>query len=584
MTAAAMSRLAGVVAAIGGLFAALLFVAPAQAVPSQQWAPTVPSSADWTRPDASVSQDPAEIAAEAPADEPLEVVITRETATGPEFETVRAGSISRASSIIGNAQDDADVLAVSMAGQMSIAISNDEYRPQQWALDTLRAEKSWARSRGAGAKVAVIDTGVQRNHPDLAGRTLPGYNATNGTSDVRDFNGHGTHVAGIIAARSNNRIGVAGLAPDAKILPVRVLGADGTGSTAVVARGITWAVRHRAQIINMSLIGENDPSVRKAIEYARSQNVIVVAAAGNSGCIWPPGGKGPTWYPAALPGVIGVGSVDSTLQISSFSSCGRWVDVSAPGGAIMSTWRGSSYQGISGTSMAAPHVSALAAQTVSQIGNGYSAKKVAALIGQYTRDLGPSGRDTSFGSGLIDPVATLSRATAKLRLSASRKAIIAGSRLKISGRLTYADGAPIAGRRVSMTATLRGKKRTYTMVTNTRGAFAKTYSLSHKVRFVASAGAVGNTAASSRALNYRAVRPKWAYKHSRSKVKVANTARYGQTVRLQKLRKGRWHTIASTKVTARQRSWTTRTGRGTWRLLSVANAKLTTRTSPRWRS
>ena len=194
-----------------GLIAATIGAVPAQAGPRVD---------AWAERTASVAQDPAKIVAKAPEGESLQVVVPQVTEDAPEFETVNTDSVSEAKSIIGDAQDESDTIAVSMAQPVRIAASNDPLRKYQWALDTLRAETAWAASGGDGITVAVVDTGVQASHPDLNDQVLPGYNAIDDGTNAADDNGHGTHVSGIIAATANNKTGIAGLARYAKILPV----------------------------------------------------------------------------------------------------------------------------------------------------------------------------------------------------------------------------------------------------------------------------------------------------------------------------------------------------------------------------
>ncbi|RYJ05342.1 MAG: peptidase S8, partial [Actinomycetales bacterium] len=257
-----------------------------------------------------------------------------------------------------------------------------------------------------------VDTGVAA-HTDLGSNRLAGRDFVDPGTSATDPNGHGTHVAGIVAAIANNRRGVAGLAPHARILPVRVLGADGSGTTDVIARGVVYAADRGVQVINLSLAAtQSDTALQRAVQYAQRKGVLVVAAAGNDGegcflfgC--------PTQYPAAYADVVGVGAVTSSLRRASFSSFGSWVDIAAPGDVILSTipstqrlggdCNGRRYCALSGTSMATPYVAAAAALAYSE--KGWRGNAISRRLFSTATDLGSSGRDDSFGHGLVNPSA-----------------------------------------------------------------------------------------------------------------------------------------------------------------------------------
>lgn len=271
----------------------------------------------------------------------------------------------------------------------------DPGRPQQWGLDALGTAAAWAVTRGAGVIVAVVDTGVAPA-PDLAGRLLEGWNVITNTEASADDNGHGTHVAGTIAEDEGNGLAEAGVAPEASILPVKVLGADGTGSDADVAAGIVWAADHAARIVNLSLGGAEPSTVlADAVVYARGKGVLIVAAAGNDG--------GAVAVPARLAGVIAVGAVDSALARAPFSAGGRALDLVAPGvGILQQTLDGAggfADRSLSGTSMAAPHVAGVAALILAA-GRSTTATGVARLLARSALDLGVTGRDAAYGAGL----------------------------------------------------------------------------------------------------------------------------------------------------------------------------------------
>jgi subtilisin family serine protease len=279
-----------------------------------------------------------------------------------------------------------------------LRIEDEPYGADEWGLYATGAEDAWTVTRGAGVTVAVVDTGVDGSHPDLVGRVLPQVRVTAAPAPGTDVRPpwHGTHVAGIIAA-SMNGVGIVGLANQSSVLPIRVLDDDGTGDTATVAAGVNEAVRRKVQVINLSLGGRgNDPVLARAIDRALAAGITVVAAAGNEHEL-----GNPTNYPANLPGVIGVGSVSSDFRRSAFSNTGAYVDLVAPGEDIRSTYPGASWMWASGTSMAAPFVSAAAA-LVRAANPTLSASRVASMLFSTAwDDESEDGKDAAFGYGLV---------------------------------------------------------------------------------------------------------------------------------------------------------------------------------------
>jgi subtilisin family serine protease len=282
----------------------------------------------------------------------------------------------------------------------------DPFRPQQWALDDVAFGAAWSTTRGAGVTVAIVDSGVLGNHEDLAGSVLSGADFVGSGNGWNDQLGHGTHVAGVIAAHASNGLGITGAAPGVKILPVRVLDGGGSGQSSDVAAGIIYAADHGARVINLSLGGTNpDAGTHAAIQYAVSKGSVVLAAAGNSG-----EQGSPKIYPGAFPEVIAVGAVDSHNQRASFSNVGDYVDVVAPGVDTISTYNASthSYAWGSGTSMATPYAAAEAALIVAS-DSTRDVASVRHMIEATARDLGPAGRDSSYGYGLISPLGVVHR-------------------------------------------------------------------------------------------------------------------------------------------------------------------------------
>ncbi|MGH3443372.1 MAG: S8 family serine peptidase [Nitriliruptorales bacterium] len=238
------------------------------------------------------------------------------------------------------------------------ATPNDPHWPRQWAQMKIGATSAWDLTRGSpDVVVAVLDTGVDAAHPDLDGALVAGIDLVNEDEDPADDHvdadgnrvGHGTMVAGIVAARSNNGIGVAGMCWRCQVMAVKVLGADGSGRGSTAARGIEWAVDNGADIVNMSF-GSLDTSsaLEAAVTYARDRGVVVVAAAGNAPADEPV-------YPAAYPGVIGVAGTDEADELYPWSAYGEWVSLAAPG-CVGTTKVGDRYGDLCGTSAATPLV------------------------------------------------------------------------------------------------------------------------------------------------------------------------------------------------------------------------------------
>ncbi len=280
-------------------------------------------------------------------------------------------------------------------------IPNDPLFPLQYALVNIRAPQGWQLNTGAASiTIAIVDSGVDISHPELAPKLLPGYDFVSMDSFPQDENGHGTHVAGIAAAQSDNGAGMAGVSWGAKILPVRVLNASNSGKYSDVALGIKYATDQGAQVINLSLGGSTPSSaLEEAINYAAAHGVALVAAAGNNG--------GGILYPAAYPAVIAVASTDSANQRAASSSYGAAMDLSAPGVSIYSLSPGGAFTYKSGTSMASPHVAgALAVLMGANGGNAWLARQaleVSAL------DINPTGWDIYTGAGLIQLDAALQK-------------------------------------------------------------------------------------------------------------------------------------------------------------------------------
>lgn len=301
-----------------------------------------------------------------------------------------------------------------LGGARPASSSNDTYWSNLWGIRKIGADKAWATGTGKGVTIAIVDTGVDPTHEDLRRNVISGWDVIAGDATPRDENGHGTHVAGIAAAVANNGLGVAGVAPDAKIMPVRVLGPDGTGSSTDVDTGIRWAADHGAKVINLSL-GDNiviedvsGGSMASAVDYAWSKGAICVVAAGNSGFFR-------TEFQQSK-AIIVTATRPDDQQASYATSVGLapW-GIAAPGGdsndgqaseILSSFWssKGSKYAYEMGTSMATPHVSGAAAILR---GLGLTPQQTVDRLLSTAKDIGPSGNDMTFGHGRLDVAAAV---------------------------------------------------------------------------------------------------------------------------------------------------------------------------------
>jgi subtilisin family serine protease len=279
----------------------------------------------------------------------LRVVVVRMAARERDAALTRL----RASDFVAGAEKDAVLQGLDVT-------PNDGYWSAQWGLRRVGLPSAWDHTHGSSATVvAVLDTGVVAGRQDLAGAILPGYNLLDPGVAPTDDNGHGTAVAGIIAARTNNHEGIAGVCWTCSILPIKVLAADGSGDTALVAAGIVRAADAGARVISMSLGGPaDDQTLDEAVAYALRKGAILVAAAGNNGSSAP-------FYPADVPGVVSVAASDESDRLYPWSNFGSWVQIAAPGCNVAPA-RASGYELFCGTSSATPLIAGLIALELSE--------------------------------------------------------------------------------------------------------------------------------------------------------------------------------------------------------------------------
>ena len=270
--------------------------------------------------------------------------------------------------------------------------TNDPLVGNEWHLTKIGAPTAWAASTGAGTIIAIIDSGVDGTHPDLAAQMVPGWNFYDNNSNTSDPYGHGTAVAGTAAAASNNAIGVASVAWGARLMPVRISDASGFAYWSTIAQGLTWAADNGARIANISYAVGSSSTIQSAAQYMRNKGGVVAVSAGNNGI---------AETTAASGTMIIVSATDSTDARTSWSSYGNFVDLAAPGQNIYTTVAGGSYGYWWGTSFSAPIVAGVAA-LVKTLRPDFTAAQIEDALFSSAVDLGGAGWDPSFGYGRVN--------------------------------------------------------------------------------------------------------------------------------------------------------------------------------------
>ena len=392
-----------------------LGVAPAGA------ADPIPADGSWQAEAVAASATTAELRAEV-ADGELRMIVVREEKGEPDVTVVSVSDTTQLNQALNSIKKDSTVISIEVDRKLNLLATASlpnvaTVAPAyiQWNYSALRLSEIHPSLTGNGTTIAVIDTGVNRNGTDLNGtindtiggpiKVLDGCdwvtsltNECTGTG-VLDQNGHGTHVAGIIAAKNDGE-GITGVAPQAQILPLRVLDSNGSGYLSDVAAAIDYAVLHGAQVINMSLGGTYDYYlIEEAVDRASVAGVILVAAAGNSG----PTNTLPS-FPAAYDNVIAVAATDQSGVVAGYSNQGSYLDISAPGSAIVSTY-GLGYASLSGTSMASPHVAGVVALMRDK---DIATSQIKYLLQTNANSSAPRNVQNRYGAGLINAYDALS--------------------------------------------------------------------------------------------------------------------------------------------------------------------------------
>jgi thermitase len=274
---------------------------------------------------------------------------------------------------------------------------NDAYYGSEWHLQTINAPIAWNTSVGSGVVVAILDSGIDPTHPDLVGQLVPGWNFYDNNSNTADVYGHGTLVAGVVAALGNNGIGVAGVAWGAKLMPVRVTDTSGIGTLSAFANGLTYAADHGARIANLSFPVQSSSSTQAAAQYFVNKGGVVFNSAGNYATL-------DSTQPSSS--LVSVSATGNTDILASWSSYGPYVDVSAPGVGIWTTSLGGGYSAVSGTSFSSPLSAGVAALMMS-VNRSLAPSQIVSLLESSAVDLGSAGYDYDYGYGRVNAAAAV---------------------------------------------------------------------------------------------------------------------------------------------------------------------------------
>ncbi len=334
-----------------------------------------------------------------------------------DVHVVELGTPGGERALLAKLQRHPHVKAAELDQRADAAMStNDPYTGSQWHLSKIGAGTAWDQSLGQGVRIAILDTGVDASHPDLVGRVVAGWNFVDNNAIASDVHGHGTAVAGAAAAALNNGIGVASVAGQAQLMPVRIADANAYAYWSNVASGLYWAADNGARVANISYTGvAASATVQAAAQYFKNKGGLVVVAAGNNNI---DEGIVPTTT------MIPVSATDAKDAKTSFSSWGSFVALSAPGIDIWTTTRGGGYQAWWGTSMASPVVAGAVALIMAR-NPSLSAAQVESLLYSTSVDLGTVGRDAVYGFGRLNASAAVNAAASAVPLADTQAPAVA---------------------------------------------------------------------------------------------------------------------------------------------------------------
>lgn len=314
-------------------------------------------------------------------------------------------------------------------------VPNDPYYGSAWHLPKIGASSAWDSSQGAGVTIAILDSGVDSTHPDLATEMVPGWNFYDNNSNTADVYGHGTKVAGAAAAAGNNSLGVASVAAQSKIMPIRVTNLSGMGYWSMMAQGLVYAADHGARVANVSFLGlSNSSTTRNAAQYMKDKGGLVIVSGGNTGI---------QENYAVTTTMIPVSATDGGDKRASWSSYGNFIAIAAPGAGIWSTVRGGGYGAVSGTSFSSPVTAGVVALMMAAQ-PGLPNTQVESLLFSTSVDLGTGGRDPYYGYGRVNAASAVQAAAAAMQAIDTQAPVVSISAPITGATVTELVGVDVA--------------------------------------------------------------------------------------------------------------------------------------------